>query len=417
MNQVAEAGLDVARIAAQFPVLNQKVNGVPLAYLDNAATTQVPESVIAAMDAFTRHDRANIHRGAHTLSGRATDAFEAARANVKRFLHVPATHELIFTSGTTDALNLLAHGMAFSVSGAPLLHQGDEILVSGLEHHANLIPWQQAARQTGAVLRVVQPDKEGLLHVGDMRKLLTERTRVFAITACANATGYVPPFKDMARLAADAGAMTVVDAAQAVGHGTVDVTDWGCDFVAWSAHKMYGPMGMGGLVGRRELLDRLSPFRFGGDMVDWVRFDDAAFNDLPARLEGGTPNVTGTVGMSAAATFMMGIDHDALSHHLANLREHAVRALQRIDGLRVLIPGDEAQAIVSFVVDGVHPHDVGMFLDQKGVAVRTGHHCAQPLLDCMGVGSTTRASFAVYNNHDQIEQLVAGVERAIKVLR
>jgi cysteine desulfurase/selenocysteine lyase len=416
MNAVVESALDVAAIAAQFPVLAQKVNGAPLAYLDNAATTQVPRSVVAAMNRFEEHDRANIHRGVHTLSQRATDLFEEARANVKRFLHVGPTHELIFTSGTTDALNMLAQGMTFSTVGAPLLSQGDEVIVSGLEHHANLIPWQQAARRTGAVVRVLKPDPQGRVHVEDLRALLSSRTRLFSVTACANATGYCPPFREMLRLARDAGAMTVVDAAQAVGHGSVNVDNWGCDFIAFSAHKMYGPMGMGGLVGRRALLERLSPLRFGGDMVDWVTFEDAAFTDLPARLEGGTPNVTGTIGMSAAASFMMGLDRPALHAHLASLREDAVAALRKVNGVHVLVPGSEAEAIVSFVVDHVHPHDIGTFLDEVGVAVRTGHHCAQPLLDCLGVGSTTRASFAVYNTHEQIDQLVAGVARTIKVL-
>lgn len=418
MTEVIDSVLNIEDIAAQFPILNQRVNGVALAYLDNAATTQVPRSVITAMSQFEQHDRANIHRGVHTLSQRATDDFEAARANVKKFLQVPKMHELIFTSGTTDALNMLAQGMTFAISGEPLLRAGDEIVVSGLEHHANLIPWQQAARRTGAVLRIVKPDDQGRLHADDLRKMLSSKTRVFSITACANATGYCPPLKEMLRLAAGAGAMTVVDAAQAVGHGKVDVEDWGCDFLAFSAHKMYGPMGMGGLVGRRSLLERLSPLRFGGDMVDWVTFDDAAFNDIPARLEGGTPNVGGTIGMSAAATFMMNLDRQALATHLAALRAQAVAALQKMDGVRVFVPeNSDAEAIVSFVVDGVHPHDIGTFLDEKGVAVRTGHHCAQPLLECLGVGSTTRASFAVYNTHDQIDQLVAGVARAIKVLR
>lgn len=404
------------QVRAQFPVLAQSVHGVPLAYLDNGATAQMPQVVRDAMNAFEEHDRANIHRGVHTLSQRATDAFENARANVKRFVGAGREHELIFTSGTTEALNMVAQGMTWSVSGEPLLRAGDEIIVSGLEHHANLLPWQQVARRTGAVLRILLPDAEGRLHPDDLRRMLSARTRVFALTACSNATGYHPPAEALLSMAAEAGAITVLDAAQAVSHGALDVSALRCDFAALSSHKMYGPMGMGGLVGRRSLLERLAPLRLGGDMVDWVSFDEAGFAELPARLEGGTPNVGGTVGMSAAADFVMGLDRAQLAAHLASLREHAVRGLQQIRGVRVLAPQSEAAAIVSFVADGVHPHDIGTLLDEAGIAVRTGYHCAQPLLDHLGVGPTTRASFAVYNTHDEVERLLGGVARAIEVL-
>lgn len=411
-----DAALDPQELARQFPVLAQQVHGRPLAYLDNAATTQVPVSVLDAMQRFERHDRANIHRGVHTLSQRATDAFEAARATVKRFVGASAEHELIFTSGTTDALNILAQGMTLATEGEPLLRAGDEIIVSGLEHHANLIPWQQAARHTGARLRVLLPDAQGRVHPRDLRALLSERSRVFAITQCANATGYCPPLPELLAAAHDAGAITVVDAAQSVGHGHLDLAALGCDFAAFSAHKMYGPMGMGALVGRRDLLARLSPLRFGGDMVDMVTFEDATFADLPARLEGGTPNVGGVVGMAAAADFVAGLHAHGLSAHLAELRAHGVEGLQKIPGLRVLNPrADDAEAIISFVSDTVHPHDIGTLLDEAGVAVRTGHHCAQPLLRHLGIAATTRASFAAYNTHEQVEQLIAGVAHAIQV--
>lgn len=412
------ATLDPYEVARQFPVLDQKVHGKPLAYLDNAATTQVPASVLAAMRHFEQHDRANIHRGVHTLSQRATDAFEDARAAVKQFAGVDAAHELIFTSGTTDALNMLAQGMVYATEGQPLLAKDDEIIVSGLEHHANLIPWQQAARHSGAHLRVLQPDAEGRIHVDDLRALLSSRTRVFAITQCANATGYRPPLQELLALAAGAGAITVIDAAQSVGHGTLDMSGLGCDFAAFSAHKMYGPMGMGALVGRRDLLARLSPLRFGGDMVDTVSFEAATFADLPARLEGGTPNVGGVVGMAAAARYVAELHAHGLSDHLAALRAHGVEGLQKIPGLRVLNPeAEEAEAIISFVCDNVHPHDIGTLLDEAGVAVRTGHHCAQPLLRHLGIVATTRASFAAYNTHEQVDQLIAGVADAIQVFQ
>ena len=404
-------------IAAQFPVLAQQVNGHPLAYLDNAATTQTPLAVLAATAGFEQRDRANIHRGVHTLSQRATDAYEASRATLKAFVGAGESHELVFTSGTTEALNLVALGLSVAGHQPAVLRPGDEIIVSGLEHHANLVPWQMAARRAGATLHILKPDSEGRLHADDLAQLLGPRTRVFAVTACANATGERPPFEELLALAAEAGALTLLDAAQAVSHGAIDLKSLDCDFLAFSSHKMYGPMGVGALVGRRAALERLVPLRLGGDMVQWVTFEDAVFADLPARLEGGTPNVTGSVGMAAAASFIDGLGHAQIESHLAALRAHAVKALQGLPGLRVLSPHTEGTAIASFVVEDAHPHDIGTLLDEAGIAVRTGHHCAQPLLDHLGVGPTTRASFAVYNTMDEVDRLVAAVARAVEVLR
>jgi cysteine desulfurase/selenocysteine lyase len=403
-----------------FPVLAQHVNGAPLAYLDNAATTQVPLSVLDATRDFELHDRANIHRGVHTLSQRATDAFDRARRDLKLFVGAGPAHELVFTSGTTDALNLVAHGLSTAGAGPALLQPGDEIVVSGLEHHANLVPWQQAARRCGATLRVLRPDAQGRLHVEDLAYLLTPRTRIFALTACANATGERPPYETLLALAAEAGALTVLDAAQAVGHEVPVVGALACDFMAFSGHKMYGPMGTGALVGRRAALERLVPLRFGGDMVTWVTDTDASFAELPARLEGGTPNVAGAVGMAAAAAFIDRVGRSRIDAHVRALRTRAASGLATIDGVTVLSPTTGAagtSAIVSFVAGGVHPHDIGTLLDEQGIAVRTGHHCAQPLLDHLGLGPTTRASFAAYNSHDEVERLLAGVARAVKVLR
>ncbi len=417
MSESSNLPVALEQIAAQFPVLAQRVHDAPLAYLDNAATTQMPQSVLAAMNGFEQHDRANIHRGVHTLSQRATDAYENARTSVKRFVGADSSHELIFTSGTTEALNMVAQGLSVSDGTPAVIRPGDEIIVSGLEHHANLVPWQQAARRSGATLRFLMPDAEGRVHARDLKSLLSSRTRVFALTACSNATGYRPPYEDLLALAAQAGALTVLDAAQAVGHSALQLSTLACDFMAFSAHKMYGPMGMGALVGRRAALERLVPLRFGGDMVDWVSLDSAGFTGLPARLEGGTPHVAGTIGMAAAAAFITSIGHEPLERHLGALREHAAKGLKGIDGIRVLTPQAGLSAIVSFVADDVHPHDMGTLLDEDGIAVRTGHHCAQPLLDHLGVGPTTRASFAAYNTHDEVERLLAGVSRALKVFR
>ncbi|MBS0306987.1 MAG: SufS family cysteine desulfurase [Proteobacteria bacterium] len=402
---------------AEFPVLAQSVNGAPLGYLDNAATTQMPLAVMEAMQRFDRHRRANIHRGVHTLSQRATDDFDAARATLLRFVGAGAGHELVFTSGTTDALNLLAHGLSTSGIGDAVIRPGDEIVVSELEHHANLVPWQQAARRSGAQLRILRPDAQGRLHVDALVPLLGPRTRIFSVTACANATGERPPYEALLARAAAAGAITVLDAAQAVAHEALDLSALACDFMAFSGHKMYGPMGIGALVGRRAALERLEPLRYGGDMVEWVSDTEATFAELPMRLEGGTPNVSGAVGMAAAAAFIERVGRLRIDEHVRALRAQALAGLTAMAGVNVLSPDAERSAIVSFTTEGVHPHDVGTLLDARGIAVRTGLHCAHPLLERLGLGPTTRASFAVYNTHDEVERLLAGVAHALEVLR
>ncbi|KVD77933.1 cysteine desulfurase [Burkholderia sp. ABCPW 14] len=403
-------------MASAFPALAQRINGVPLVYLDNAATTQMPQPVLAAMRRFDERDRANIHRGVHTLSQRATDAYEHARDTLARFVGAGADHLLVFTSGTTDALNLVAQGLSLPGHAPAVLREGDEIVVSALEHHANLVPWQMAARRCGARLRTLHADPQGRLHVKDLERLLTPRTRVFAVTACSNATGERPPYEALLAAARAAGALTVLDAAQAAGHEVPDVSALACDFVAFSGHKMYGPMGTGALAGRREALERLVPLRFGGDMVSWVGETDATFDALPARLEGGTPNVEGVVGMAAAADYIDEIGRATIDAHVRALRDHAAAGLAALDGVTVLAE-HASSAIVSFVADGAHPHDIGTLLDERGIAVRTGYHCAQPLLERLGCGPTTRASFALYNTHDEVERLMAGVAQALKVLR
>jgi cysteine desulfurase/selenocysteine lyase len=409
--------LSLVAAADAFPVLAQTVHGQPLAYLDNAATTQMPKPVLAAMHRFEAQARANIHRGVHTLSQRATDAFEQARSTLKAYVGADTRHELVFTSGTTEALNLVASGLSDGGPGRAVIQPGDQIVVSGLEHHANLLPWQAAARRSGATLRFLRPDAQGHLHQHELMTLLNARTRVFAVTACANATGERPPYEALLALAADAGALTVLDAAQVAAHAVPDLSALACDFMAFSGHKMYGPMGTGALVGRRATLERLVPLRLGGDVVEWVTATDAGWAALPARLEGGTPNVAGAVGLAAAARFIDGIGRATIDHHVGALRAQAVAGLSALHGVTVLSPEASPSAIVSFVAEGVHPHDIGTLLDERGIAVRTGHHCAQPLLDHLGCGPTTRASFALYNTPDEVERLVAGVMRALEVLR
>ncbi len=404
-------------LAGGFPALVQSIHGAPLAYLDNAASTQMPLAVLDAMRAFETRDRANIHRGVHALSQRATAAFERSRATLARFVGAGADHDLVFTSGTTEALNLVALGLSDRAFADPWLRPGDEIIVSGLEHHANLVPWQAAARRSGATLRVLRPDAEGRLDAAALAPLLGTRTRVFALTACANATGHRPPYEALLALATQAGVLTVLDAAQAAAHAMPAVAALACDFMAFSGHKMHGPMGTGVLAGRRAALERLAPLRLGGDMVESVRWDETRFAPLPMRLEGGTPNVAGAVGMAAAADFIDGVGRERIEAHVTHLRAAAAAALAALPGVRVLARDEPRTAIVSFVADGAHPHDIGTLLDERGIAVRTGHHCAQPLLDHLGTGPTTRASFALYNTLDEVERLADGVAWALKVLR
>ena len=416
-DRAAAAPPPLAAWRSQFPVLSQQIHGHPLAYLDNAATTHMPLAVMEAMRRFETHERANIHRGVHTLSQRATDAFEQARATLKRFIGADAGHELVFTSGTTESLNLVAQGLWGAGPGQAWLRPGDRIISTGLEHHANLVPWQHAARMSGAELVVLRPDAQGRLHQDALAALLTPRTRVLAITASANATGERPPYEAMLAMARQAGALTVLDAAQAVGHGMPALSALACDFMAFSGHKMYGPMGIGVLAGRRDALERLHPLRLGGDMVEDVSYERAIYAALPARLEGGTPNVAGAVGLAAAATFIDRIGRAAIDGHLHALRAQAVAGLSALPGVTVLAPHATQAALVSFVADQVHPHDIGTLLDERGIAVRTGHHCAQPLHDHFGLGPTTRASFALYNSAEEVERLIAAVARALEMLR
>ncbi len=416
-DRAAAAPPPLAAWRAQFPVLSQQIHGHALAYLDNAATTHMPLAVMEAMRRFETHERANIHRGVHKLSQRATDAFEQARATLKRFIGADAGHELVFTSGTTESLNLVAQGLWGAGPGQAWLRPGDRIISTGLEHHANLVPWQHAARMSGAELVVLRPDAQGRLQQDALAALLTPRTRVLAITASANATGERPPYEAMLAMARQAGALTVLDAAQAVGHGMPALSALACDFMAFSGHKMYGPMGIGVLAGRRDALERLHPLRLGGDMVEDVSYERAIYAALPARLEGGTPNVAGAVGLAAAATFIDRIGRAAIDGHLHALRAQAVAGLSALPGVTVLAPHATQAALVSFVADQVHPHDIGTLLDERGIAVRTGHHCAQPLHDHFGLGPTTRASFALYNSAEEVERLIAAVARALEMLR
>ncbi|GKR01723.1 aminotransferase class V-fold PLP-dependent enzyme [Aeromonas caviae] len=394
------------RLRGQFPALAQEVNGHPLVYLDNAATTQKPQAVLDAINHYYRTDNANVHRAAHALSGRATRAFEDARETVARFINAPRSHEVIWTRGTTEAINLVAQSWGMSE-----LRAGDEIVLSTLEHHANIVPWQLVAQRTGAVIRVIPLDERGDLDIAAYLALLGPRTRLVSVAHVSNALGTVNPVKEMVAAAKAVGALSLIDGAQAVAHLVVDVQAIGCDFYAFSGHKLYGPTGIGVLWGRTELLERMPPWQAGGEMIDRVSFSGTTFNTLPFKFEAGTPHIAGAIGLAAAIDFVTTQDRAALVRHEQALTDHLVAGLQQVPGLRLVgEPGQRAGA-VSFLLDEIHPQDAATLLDMQGIALRVGHHCAMPLMESLGIGGTLRASLACYNNRDDVDALLAALHK------
>ncbi len=401
------AAFDVETMRREFPVLARRVHGHPLAYLDNGASSQAPRRVIEAVDDYARWHHANVHRGVHTLSEEATARYEGARDRVARWLNAASRTEIVFTRGTTEAVNLVAQSYA-----RPQLRAGDEVLITHLEHHANIVPWQMVCEQTGAKLVVAPIDERGELDPDAVEALMGPRTRVFACAHVSNALGTVLPVERLVASARARGIATLVDGAQAVPHGAVDVRALGCDFYAFSGHKMYAPTGIGALYGRESMLERMPPWQGGGDMILTVSFERTTYNALPYKFEAGTPNIVGAVGLGAAIDFLGSIDLRGAHAHEAALLEHAHAALAPIPGLRLIGTARRKLGLVSFVVDGVHPHDLGTVLDQDGIAIRTGHHCAMPVMDFFGIPATARASFAFYNTFDEIDRLAVSVERA-----
>jgi cysteine desulfurase/selenocysteine lyase len=398
-------GLDAVR--GEFPILGETVGGEPLVYLDNAASTQKPRAVLDAVARYYEHDNANVHRGVHTLSERATLAYEAARSTVARFVGASDSSEIVFTRGTTESLNLVAASY-----GGDVLREGDEVLLTEMEHHSNIVPWQMACARSGAKLRVVPILDSGDLRMEAFASLLGPRTKIVAVTHVSNALGTVNPVAEICRLAHAAGAVVVVDGAQGIAHGPVDVAALGCDFYAFSGHKMYAPMGIGALWGRRELLDAMSPWQGGGEMILTVTFEKTTYNVAPHRFEAGTPDVGGAVGLAAAMDWMSALGLGRIAAHEHALMQYAEAALRRVPGLTIIGNAREKAAVHSFVLEGIHPHDVGTILDHEGVAVRTGHHCAQPVMERYGVAATARASFGVYNNVADIDRLVEALGKA-----
>ena len=404
---VADAArFDAARVTGDFPALHQYVHGKPLVYLDSAATTLKPQAVIDAVDSVYEKDSANIHRAVHLLSQRATARFEEAREKVRAFLNARSTSEIIFTRGTTESMNLVAQSF-----GRSLLREGDEVLVTELEHHSNIVPWQILCQQTGAKLVVVPITDRGEVLVEAFQEKLSERTKIVALAHVSNALGTVLPVKELARLAHEQGAVVVVDGAQAVSHVDVDVQALDCDFYAFCGHKLYGPTGIGVLYGKERLLEGMPPYQGGGDMIRSVTFEETIYNDLPYKFEAGTPNIAGAIGLGAAVDYLTSFDWTALHAHEANVLRYATEALETVPGLRMIGTAPGKVAALSFLMDAAHPHDVGTIVDAEGVAIRTGHHCAQPVMEHFGVAATARASLGMYNTTDDIDALVRSLNK------
>ncbi|HWW78371.1 MAG TPA: cysteine desulfurase [Steroidobacteraceae bacterium] len=405
-----EPALDVERVRKDFPILERMINGRPLVYLDSGASSQRPRQVLRAVEEYETHSHANVHRGVHALSQAATEAFEGARERVRRFINARSTKEIIFVRGTTEGINLVAQSYA-----RPRFKAGDEILITALEHHANIVPWQMVCEQTGCTLKVAPIDRRGELVFDEFLKLLSPRTKLVAVAHVSNALGTVLPVKRIIDAAHAQGAVVLIDGAQAVPHTAVDVRALGCDFYTFSSHKLYGPTGVGVLYGREELLEAMPPWQGGGDMILSVSFEKTTYNELPYKFEAGTPNISGAVGMAAAMDYIEGLGIDKIAAHEHRLLQLATSALERIPGIEIIGTAAHKAAVLSFILKGVHPHDLGTILDTEGVAVRTGHHCAQPVMTFFGIPATARATFGVYNTERDVASLVAAIEKVREV--
>lgn len=403
--------LDVTAIRADFPILSQEVNGKPLVYFDNAATTQKPQVVIDAISNYYQSKNANVHRGVHHLSQVATDAFEQTREAVRKHLNARYTHEIIFTRGTTESINLVASSFTKFVSA------GDNIIISAIEHHSNIVPWQLLAERTGAVLRIIPANEKGELEIDALDSLLDERTKLVAVNHISNTLGTINPVKEIIAKAHAAGAAILIDGAQALPHLVVDVQELDADFYAFSGHKVYGPTGVGVLYGKEEWLEKLPPYQGGGEMIKEVTLTKSTWADLPHKFEAGTPHIEGVIALKPAIDYINSIGLDAIAAYEHELLAYGTEKLMSIDGLQIIGTAAQKASVISFVVDETHPYDIGMILDKLGIAVRTGHHCTQPIMEHFGVSGTVRASFAFYNTLQEVDVLVEGVNRALKMLK
>jgi cysteine desulfurase/selenocysteine lyase len=401
VHQAVGSSVDWAKVREDFPILDQQVHGHPLVYFDNAATTQKPRAVLDALRSYYEHDNANVHRGLHELSSRATDAYEGARARVAKYLGAARADEIVFTRGTTESINLVAQAW-----GGRFLHENDVVLLTEMEHHSNLVPWQLLAERVGARLRFVPVRDDGTLALEHLEQLLTPEVKLFAFTHVSNSLGTINPVAELCRKAKAVGAVTLVDAAQSAGLMPVDVREIGCDFLAFSGHKMCGPTGCGALYGRAEMLDAMPPWHGGGEMIVSVTLEKSSFKKSPHRFEAGTPNIAGAIGLAAAIDYLDALGRSAIAEHDAQLTTYALERFAELPGMRVLGPAGERGAILGFVMDAVHPHDLTTFADQRGLAMRGGHHCNQPLMRRFGLPGTTRASFYFYNTREEIDRMI-----------
>lgn len=404
--------LDISKIRADFPVLDQQVNGSPLVYFDNAATTQKPKSVIDALSHYYASDNANIHRGIHALAERATTAFELTRTKIKEFINASSSDQIILTAGTTGSINLVAQTF-----GRANFSKGDKILISNLEHHSNIVPWQMIAEEKGAIIEVIPVDERGVLDLNAYRNLLDASVKLVAVNHVSNAIGTINPIAEMIQLAHAHGAKVMIDGAQSIAHLDIDVQALDIDFFAFSAHKLFGPTGVGVLYGKRELLESMPPYQGGGEMIKEVSFEGTTYNELPYKFEAGTPNIADVIALSAAIDYVNALSKEALFTHELALLAYATEQLSAIPGLRIIGTAPEKIAVISFVIDGIHPQDLGVLLDKFGIAIRTGHHCVQPLMKRFGLPGTCRASFAFYNTFEEIDLFVKALRRSINMLQ
>ncbi|MCA4895919.1 MAG: cysteine desulfurase [Cytophagales bacterium] len=403
--------MDIQKIREEFPILNQQVNGKPLIYFDNAATNQKPKRVIDALSTYYEKYNANIHRGIHTLAEKATRAYEDTRLAMQEFIHAKHVEEIIFTRGVTESVNLVA-----SSYGRAFLKEGDEIILSGLEHHSNIVPWQMIAEEKKAVIKVITITSSGEIDIDHYRQLLSSRTKIVAVNHASNSLGTINPIKEMITMAHEVGAVVLIDGAQASAHLAIDVIDLGCDFYCISSHKMYGPTGTGILYGKKELLEKMPPYMGGGEMIKDVTFARTTYNELPYKFEAGTPNIADVVALKEAVGFINQLGKENIASHEYELLSYATQKLASLSSVRMIGTASKKVSVQSFVIEGIHPFDIGQMLDARGIAVRTGHHCTQPLMDSLGLEGTVRASFAVYNTKEEIDVLIDGLKRIIKFL-
>ena len=403
-------GFDVEKIREDFPILHQEVNGKPLVYLDNAATSQKPKSVIDSIEKYYRGYNSNIHRGVHTLSENATEAYESARIKVRDFIHANSTKEIVFVRGATEAINLVAQSFGRNTLGSE-----DEIIITELEHHANIVPWQLLSQQTGAKLKYVPINDNGELVESEYKKLLNEKTRIVAVGHISNALGTINPIENMINLAHEYGAKVLIDGAQATSHTSVDVKKLDCDFYVFSGHKLFGPTGIGVLYGKEDLLEKMPPYQGGGDMIKMVTMKETQYNELPHKFEAGTPNISGVIGLGAAIDYVNKIGLENIGNHEKQLLDYANQMASEITVLKFIGTAKNKTSILSFTLDGIHPHDVGTILNNEGIAIRTGHHCAMPVMEYFQIPATSRASFSFYNTHAEVDVLIEGINKCSKV--